>query len=149
MNEVLLSVLSLIAGLGVFMFGMKFMSDGLERSAGKGMRKLVGKISNNRFSGVGVGAAVTAIIQSSAATTVMVIGFVNAGLMTLVQATAIIMGANIGTTVTAILASLSTFNLGTYFGIFAVVGALMITFFKKEKYKRIGGILGEIGRAHV
>ncbi len=145
MNEVLLSVLSLIAGLGVFMFGMKFMSDGLERSAGKGMRKLVGKISNNRFSGVGVGAAVTAIIQSSAATTVMVIGFVNAGLMTLVQATAIIMGANIGTTVTAILASLSTFNLGTYFGIFAVVGALMITFFKKEKYKRIGGILGGFG----
>ena len=83
MNEILLSILSLIAGIGVFMFGMKFMSDGLERSAGKGMRRLLGRITNNRFAGVGIGAAVTGIIQSSAATTVMVMGFVNAGLMTL------------------------------------------------------------------
>ena len=82
------------------MFGMKFMSDGLERSAGKGMRRLLGRITNNRFAGVGIGAAVTGIIQSSAATTVMVMGFVNAGLMTLAQATAIIMGSNNGTTVT-------------------------------------------------
>lgn len=143
--EVLTSILSLIAGVGVFMFGMRFMSDGLERSAGKGMRKLFGKISNNRFAGVGVGAAVTVIIESSAATTVMVIGFVNAGLMTLTQATAIIMGANIGTTFTAIIVSLSSFNIAIFFGVLAFVGALMIAFFKKEKYKRIGGILGGFG----
>ena len=129
------------------MFGMKFMSDGLERSAGKGMRRLLGRITNNRFAGVGIGAAVTGIIQSSAATTVMVMGFVNAGLMTLAQATAIIMGANIGTTVTGFLVSLSA--VGSTFtavlGIFAFVGAFMVLFLKKEKYKRIGSILGGLG----
>lgn len=129
----------------MFMFGMQFMSDGLERSAGKGMRKLFGKISNNRFAGVGVGAAVTVIVESSSATTVMVIGFVNAGLMTLTQATAIIMGANIGTTFTAIIVSLSSFNIAIFFGVPAFIGAIMIAFFKKEKYKRIGGILGGFG----
>lgn len=147
MNEILLSILSLIAGIGVFMFGMKFMSDGLERSAGKGMRRLLGRITNNRFAGVGIGAAVTGIIQSSAATTVMVMGFVNAGLMTLAQATAIIMGANIGTTVTGFLVSLSA--VGSTFtavlGIFVFVGAFMVLFLKKEKYKRIGSILGGLG----
>jgi phosphate:Na+ symporter len=129
------------------MFGMKFMSDGLERSAGKGMRRLLGRITNNRFAGVGIGAAVTGIIQSSAATTVMVMGFVNAGLMTLAQATAIIMGANIGTTVTGFLVSLSA--VGSTFtavlGIFVFVGAFMVLFLKKEKYKRIGSILGGLG----
>lgn len=145
MNEVLLSALTLISGVGVFMFGMKFMSDGLERSAGKGMRRLLGKISGNRFAGVGVGAAVTGIIQSSAATTVTVIGFVNAGLMTLAQATAIIMGANIGTTVTGVLVSLSAFPVTAFFGIFALVGAMMFMFLKSEKYKRIGSILGGLG----
>ena len=142
---VVLSILSLIAGIGVFMFGMKFMSDGLERSAGKGMRKLLGKISNNRFAGVGIGAAVSAIIHSSAATTVMVIGFVNAGLMTLAQATAIIMGANIGATITGVMVSLSAFSLNAIFGVLAFVGAMMVLFFKKEKYKRIGYILGGLG----
>lgn len=147
MNEVILSILSLIAGIGIFMFGMKFMSDGLERSAGKGMRRLLGRITNNRFAGVGIGAAVTGIIQSSAATTVMVMGFVNAGLMTLAQATAIIMGANIGTTVTGFLVSLSA--VGNVFtavlGVFVFIGALMVLFLKKEKYKRIGSILGGLG----
>ncbi len=149
MNEVLKSVLTLIAGIGIFMFGMKLMSDGLERSAGKGMRKLLGKISNNRFVGVGVGAAVTAIIQSSAATTVMVIGFVNAGLMTLAQATVIIMGANIGTTVTGVLVSLSAFSLNVIFGMCAFIGAMMVMFLKNEKYKRIGYILGGLGMIFV
>lgn len=143
--EIFLSVLSLIAGIGVFMFGMKFMSDGLERSAGKGMRKLLAKISNNRFAGVGIGAAVTGIIQSSAATTVMVIGFVNAGLMTLFQAAAIIMGANIGTCVTGLLVALSAFDIGAFMGVLALVGALMVMFAKKEKIKSIGYILGGLG----
>lgn len=131
------------------MFGMKFMSDGLERSAGKGLKKLLGKITNNRFAGVGIGAAATGIIQSSAATTVMVMGFVNAGLMTLAQATAIIMGANIGTTVTGILASLSAFPVMKIFGVLVLVGALMVMFSKKEKYKHIGFILGGLGLVFV
>ena len=92
--EIVQSILMLLAGCGVFMTGMKLMGDALERSAGQGMRKLFGRISGNRFAGIGVGTAVTAIIQSSSATSVMVIGFVNAGLMTLFQATSIIMGAN-------------------------------------------------------
>ncbi len=149
MNEVVLSVLALLAGIGVFMFGMKFMSDGLERSAGKGLKKLLGKITNNRFAGVGVGAAVTGIIQSSAATTVMVMGFVNAGLMTLVQATAIIMGANIGTTVTGIIASLSAFPIMEFFGVLVLVGAAMVMFSKKAKFKHIGYILGGLGLVFV
>lgn len=149
LNEVAESVLILIAGIGVFMFGMKFMSDGLERSAGGGMRKLLGKISSNRFAGVGVGAVVSAVIHSSAATTVMVIGFVNAGLMTLTQATAIIMGANIGTTITGIMVSLSAFSLNAIFGVLAFFGAMMVMFLKKEKYKRLGYILGGLGMIFV
>ncbi len=149
MNEVLVSVLSLIAGIGVFMFGMKFMSDGLERSAGNSLKKLLGKITNNRFAGVGIGAAATGIIQSSAATTVMVMGFVNAGLMTLTQAAAIIMGANIGTTVTGIIASLSAFPVMEIFGVLVFFGAAMVMFSKKEKYKHIGFILGGLGLVFV
>ena len=100
------SMIWLLAGVGVFIVGMNFMSDALEKCAGSGMKRMLEKISNNRFSGVGIGAGVTAIIQSSSATSVMVIGLVNAGVMTLIQATPIIMGANIGTTITGILVSL-------------------------------------------
>ena len=109
------SLIWLLAGVGVFIVGMNFMGDALEKSAGNGMKKLLGKISNNRFSGVGIGAGVTAIIQSSSATSVMVIGLVNAGLMTLMQATPIIMGANIGTTITAQIVALQAFNLNVFF----------------------------------
>ena len=83
--ELVTSIFMLLAGLGVLMTGMKLLSEGLERSAGKGMRKLFGKLSSNRFAGIGVGAVATVVVNSSAATTVMVIGFVNAGLMTLFQ----------------------------------------------------------------
>lgn len=143
--NVIESILMLLAGSGVFMTGMKLMSDGLERSAGPGMRKLFGKISNNRFAGVGVGAAVTAIIQSSAATTVMVIGFVNAGIMTLFQATSIIMGANIGTTVTGILISLSAFNVSMYAMALSLVGVFFMMFSRKDVLKKIGSILCGLG----
>ena len=85
-----------LAGIGTLLVGMKMMSGGMERAADKGLRKLFSKMSDNRFAGVGVGCAVTALVQSSSATTVMVVGFVNAGVMTLFQATSIIMGANIG-----------------------------------------------------
>ena len=101
-------IISLLAGTGVFIAAMNMMSSNLQKVAGTGMRRLLGKITNNRFAGVGIGAVVTMIIQSSAATTVMAIGFVNAETMNLHQATAIIMGANIGTTITGILASLQS-----------------------------------------
>ena len=104
--QLIQSLIWLLAGVGIFIVGMNFMSSALEKSAGSGMKKLLGKISNNRVSGVGIGAGVTAIIQSSSATSVMVIGLVNAGVMTLIQATPIIMGANIGTTITGLLVAL-------------------------------------------
>ena len=138
------SILMLLAGCGVFMAGMKMMSDGLERSAGKGMKRLFSRISDNRFAGVGVGAAVTAIIQSSSATSVMVIGFVNAGIMTFTQATAIIMGANIGTTVTGIIISFSAFNVSLYASVLAFVGVMMM-FFKNDSVKKAGGVLCGLG----
>ncbi len=141
---ILEAVLLLLAGVGVFIAGMNMLGDGLEKSAGGGLKKLLGKISGNRFAGVGVGAGVTAIIQSSSATSVMVIGFVNAGIMTLFQATAIIMGANIGTTITGILVSLKSLPISDFAAALAFIGVMM-TFFKSEKVKQVGGILCGFG----
>ena len=142
--ELIGSLIWLLAGVGVFIVGMNFMGDALEKSAGSGMKKLLEKISNNRFSGVGIGAGVTAIIQSSSATSVMVIGLVNAGVMTLMQATPIIMGANIGTTITGVLVALKNdyFNMAMYLLAFAGV---MMSFFKKEKVKIIGSLFCGLG----
>ena len=142
--EILQYVIALLAGCGVFIAGMNMMSDGLEKSTGSGLKKLLGRISNNRFAGVGVGAAVTALVQSSSATSVMAIGFVNAGAMTLSQATAIIMGANIGTTVTGLIVSLSAFDISLYASLLAFIGVMMM-FFKNQKVKNIGGILCGLG----
>ena len=140
----LISILMLFAGVGVFIAGMNMLGDGLEKSAGSGLKKLLGKISGNRFAGVGIGAGVTAIIQSSAATTIMAIGFVNAGIMTLFQATAIIMGANIGTTITGVLVSLKSLPIADFAAAFAFIGVMM-TFIKKERIKQIGAILCGLG----
>lgn len=142
--QLIQSLIWLLAGVGVFIVGMNFMSEALEKSAGEGMKRLLGKISNNRFSGVGIGAGVTAIIQSSSATSVMVIGLVNAGVMTLMQATPIIMGANIGTTITGVLVALKNdyFNMLMY--MFAFAGVMM-GFFKKEKIKIAGLLCSGLG----
>ena len=145
MEEVFLSVIMLISGLGVLMIGMKMLSEGLEKSAGKGMRKMFGKISNNRFAGIGVGAVATVLDNSSAATTVMVIGFVNAGLMTLFQATSIIMGANIGTTLTGVIIALSGFNMGAYMAILAFIGVAMMMFAKNDTAKKVGSAIAGLG----
>lgn len=99
--DYVLAVVALLGGLGAFLFGFKVLSDNIEKLATNRLRGWFDKTGKNRFIGVGIGAGVTAIIQSSSATTVMVVGFVNAGLMSLFSATAIIMGANIGTTITA------------------------------------------------
>ena len=138
------SLIWLLAGVGVFIVGMNFMGDALEKSAGGGMKKLLEKISNNRLSGVGIGAGVTAIIQSSSATSVMVIGLVNAGVMTLMQATPIIMGANIGTTITGVLVALKNdyFNMLMYLLAF---GGVMMGFFKNEKIKLAGLLFSGLG----
>ena len=142
--QLLPSLIWLLAGVGVFIVGMNFMSEALERSAGEGMKKMLGRISNNRVSGVGIGAGVTAIIQSSSATSVMVIGLVNAGVMTLMQATPISMGANIGTTITGVLVALKNdyFNMLMYLLAFAGV---MMGFFKKEKIKIAGLLCSGLG----
>ncbi len=142
--QLIQSLIWLLAGVGIFIVGMNFLSDALEKSSGAGMKKLLGKISNNRFSGVGIGAAVTAIIQSSSATSVMVIGLVNAGVMTLMQATPIIMGANIGTTITGVLVALKNdyFNMLMY--LFAFAGVMM-GFFKTEKVKLAGLLCSGLG----
>ena len=138
------SLIWLLSGVGIFIVGMNFMGDALEKSAGAGMKRLLGKISSNRFSGVGIGAGVTAIIQSSSATSVMVIGLVNAGVLTLMQATPIIMGANIGTTITGVLVALKNdyFNMLMY--LFAFAGVMM-GFFKSQKVKLAGLLFSGLG----
>ena len=144
--ELVTSIFMLLAGLGVLMTGMKLLSEGLERSAGKGMRKLFGKLSSNRFAGIGVGAVATVVVNSSAATTVMVIGFVNAGLMTLFQATSIIMGANIGTTLTGVIIALSGFGgLDVFASVLTFIGVVIVMFAKNDTLKRVGSALSGLG----
>lgn len=139
--EIFQQVLLLIAGLGVFLYGMKMMSDSLENIAGNQIKTLFSKITSNKIVGVGVGLTTTAVIQSSSAVTVMLIGFVNAGLMTLEQVPSIIFGANIGTTVTAILVAVgfsgSSFSISTLFASLTGIGALAMMFTKKDKVKKV------------
>ena len=136
--------ISLLGGIGVFIAAMNQMSSSLQKVAGARMRHLLGSITSNRFAGVGIGALVTIIIQSSSATTLMTISFVNADTMNLKQAAAVIMGANIGTTITGILASLQSLNLSIYLSFLTFIGVVLL-FFKKEKIKNIGGIICGLG----
>jgi len=131
-------ILALAGGLGLFLYGMKVMGDGLQNLSGDKMKAVFEKITSNPILGVLTGAFVTAVIQSSSATTVMVVGFVNAGLMNLLQATAVIMGANIGTTVTGFLITLKISKL---IPIFLGIGAFLTLFGKKDKTKQIGHII--------
>lgn len=131
-------IIQLMGGLGLFIYGMKLMGDGLENAAGEGLKTILEKVTSNRIMGVGIGAIVTAVIQSSSATTVMVVGFVNAGLMTLAQAAGVIMGANIGTTITA---QLVAFKLDQVAPVFVFVGAALVMFAKAKKRKEIGNII--------
>ncbi len=141
MTSILLNqklIFGLMGGLGLFLFGMKIMSEGLQKLAGSRMRKILSALTNNRLIGTFVGIAVTAIIQSSSATTVMVVGFVNAGLMSLMQAIGVIMGANVGTTITA---QLIAFKV-TKFALPAIgVGAAIKLFASNRKYVYFGEIL--------
>ena len=132
----------LLGGLALFLYGMQMMSQGLENAAGNKMQQILEKLTANRFLGVLVGALITAVIQSSSATTVMVVGFVNAGMMTLNQAVWIIMGANIGTTITGQLIAL---DAGAVAPIIAFIGVILIIFSKKEKIGYVGSILAGLG----
>ncbi len=147
-NSIYANVFFMLGGIAVMMFGMRTMGANLERIAGNNMKKLLGRITNNKLMGVGIGAAVTAIINSSAATTVMLVGFVNIGLITLTQATAVIMGANIGTTITAQILSLSGtegVDVAAIAALVAAAGMIMALFFRKDKINKIGFILLGLG----
>ena len=135
-------LLTLLGGLALFLYGMQMMSGGLEAAAGNRMKKILEKLTSNRILGVLVGAGITAVIQSSSATTVMVVGFVNSGMMTLRQAVWIIMGANIGTTVTGLLIAL---DVGALAPLFAFIGVALVVFFKKPSFHHWGQILAGLG----
>lgn len=135
-------IFSMLGGLALFLYGMHMMSNGLEVAAGNKMKTILEKLTSNRFLGVGVGALITALIQSSSATTVMAVGFVNSGLMRLENAVWIIMGANIGTTITGQLIALDITALAP---VIAFVGVAMISFFKSKKLDAFGAILAGLG----
>ncbi len=142
--EIFKAVLVTLGGLGVFLFGMKVLGDYLQNAAGDKIKNMLGKVGNNRFAAVGIGTAVTAVIQSSSATTVMVVGFVNAGIMTLFQATGIIMGANIGTTITAQIVALSVLPVTEFFVMLTGIG-FFLTMISKPKVKTAGMIIAGFG----
>ena len=135
-------LLSLLGGLALFLYGMQMMSSGLEAAAGSKMKLILERLTANRFLGVLVGAGITAVIQSSSATTVMVVGFVNSGMMTLNQAVWIIMGANIGTTITGQLIAL---DVGALAPLFAFIGVAMVVFVKMPRAHHIGQIMAGLG----
>lgn len=144
------SILTLVGGLALFLYGMNVMGDGLAKVSGGKMERILETLTSNPLKAVGLGAAVTAVIQSSSATTVMVVGFVNSGIMKLSQAVGVIMGANIGTTITSWILSLSgiqsdnffiqLFKPSTFSPVLAIVGVAFLMFAKSEKKKDIGMI---------
>ncbi|MGN0494734.1 MAG: Na/Pi cotransporter family protein [Lachnospiraceae bacterium] len=145
------NVLTMIGGLALFLYGMNLMGDGLAKLSGGKLESILAKLTSNKLSAILLGAGVTAVIQSSSATTVMVVGFVNSGIMKLHQAVGIIMGANVGTTFTSWILSLSGIESESFFvrllkptsfsPVLAFVGIILLLFFKTEKKKNIGGIL--------
>ena len=146
-----MNVFTLFGGLAFFLYGMNAMGDALEKSAGNQLKSILGKLTSNKFKGFLLGLAVTAVIQSSSATTVMVVGFVNSGIMQLTQAVGVIMGANLGTSVTSWILSLtgiesdnfwvSLFKPATFTPVLAFIGIILYMFTKRAKNKDIGQIL--------
>ena len=132
------TIFMLLGGLGFFLYGMKLMSEGLEKAAGAKMRSILEFFTKNRFIGMIVGIIFTAVIQSSNATTVMVVSFVNSGLMSLMQASGVILGANIGTTITG---QLIAFNLSDIAPLVVIIGVVMVMFCKKQSIKKIGEVI--------
>lgn len=153
-TAILSAILMLTAGIGIFLVACQMMSTNLESASSQKLRLLFSKVSHNKWLGVGIGTVTTAAIQSSGATTVMVIGFVNAGIISLTQAATMIYGANIGTTITAQIVALGMFGANTLstsviFSAFAGIGAFMMLFAKKEMLKKLGGIITGFGMLFV
>ena len=153
-SSVIIAILTLTAGIGVFLVACQTMSNNLESAGSRGLRRLFARTGDNKWVGVGIGLAGTAAIQSSGAVTVMVIGFVNVGIMSLTQAATIIYGSNIGTTVTAQLVALGMFGRNSIsttiiFAAFAGIGAFISLFAKRDKWKQTGGILTGFGMLFV
>ena len=143
--QMITAIISLLGGLAVLLVGFKLLSDNIEKLANTGLKKMFSKTSKNVLIGVGIGAFATAVIQSSGATTIMVVGFVNAGIMNLFQATAMIMGANIGTTITAQIAALGSFDFAEYATLLGVIGIFMYMLFKRDRIKTIGLAMSGLG----
>lgn len=146
------NVFGFLGGLGMFLYGMNIMADGMQKTARSKMSSFLGMVTNNRLLAVALGAIITAIIQSSGATTVMVVGFVSAGILDLSQAVGVIMGANIGTTITAWIVSLSqlgdsfaVMKPGFYAPLIIGIGAILLVFAKTQKRKTIGEIMIGLG----
>lgn len=144
-GEIVLAVAELLAGLGAFLLGFNLLSGSMTKLAGGGLKNMLGKTVHSPLKGIGIGALSTAVMQSSSITTVMFVGFVNAGIMTLPQATALIMGSNIGSTITAQIAALQSIDIMSYLMLLACVGAFMNLFAKREKFKTLGLALGGLG----
>ncbi len=143
--EILKIILQILGGMGTFLVGMKMLSENMTRLAHGKLQTMLNKTAKSRFAGVGIGAAVTVLGQSSAFTTVMVVGLVNAGIMTLFQATAIIMGANIGTTLNAWVIALGGSDVTVFFLCLAAVGVLMTMFSKRERVVTVGSVISAFG----
>ena len=141
-QQTMMQIILAMGGLGLFLYGMKLLGDGLELAAGSKLRVILEKLTSNRFLGALVGIVVTAIIQSSTAVSVMVVGFVNANLMTLSQGIGVIMGASIGTTVTSLILSI---NIAQYMPILIFIGAFMVVLSKKNNTKYFGQIIAGFG----
>ncbi len=139
--EIFIKIIELFAGIGVFLVGVHLLSSNIEQLANSSIKQLFKKTANNKLVNIGIGATTTAIIQSSGVTTVLIVGFVNVGAMSLYQATSMIMGANIGTTITAHIASLQQFDFTKYVQALSLIGIMMTMVWKKESVKKVGFIL--------
>lgn len=144
-QQIIMFLVMLLSGTGVFLVGVHLLTSNIEQLATGRIKKLFGKTADKRLVNVGIGAATTAIIQSSGVTTVLIVGFVNVGIMSLSQATAMIMGANIGTTITAQIAALSAFPFTTYIQILVFVGIFMSMLTKNDKLKKVGMLVAGLG----
>ncbi len=143
--DIVLFLVKLLAGTGIFLVGVHLLTENIEQLATGKIRDLFGRTADKRLVNVGIGAGTTALIQSSGVTTVLIVGFVNVGIINLSQATAMIMGANIGTTITAQIAALSAFPITTYIQVFVFIGIMMTMVCKLDHVKKIGFILAGLG----
>lgn len=139
------NLLLLFGGLGVFLLGMEIISHNLQAVAGERIQQMIGKVSNKKWANVGVGAGAAMLLESSSAATVILLGFVNAGLVSLIQAALIIMGANIGTTITVVIISFNHFPISEFIGLLVLVGVIVIVSCKNERHKKIGYALSGMG----